>query len=467
MRAMAAVAEISARTGDAEGSRERASRQSAEEIKALKARDNSTNWIYLARIYVVLAVSICGAIYLDHLAMSGAIARWWSIPVTALAIVAVGASQHQFGGAVHEGTHYMLFANRKLNELASDWLAAFPILTTTFHFRLHHLAHHQFINDPERDPDISQLQDSDHWLDFPITHMEMVMKLLKQLWLPNLIRYTLTRARYSATGGGRHKSPYTIPDQPPSHWPLRIGLVFTVAAPAAIVPMTQNGNWMALYAVLPAMWAVTVAALVLLPEKYYMHTRLDRVISHKLTAIGRVTHLAVLFAFVSYAQLAGWAYGSAWSYFALLWVLPVFTTFPLFMILRQWVQHGNADRGRYTNTRVFLAGPMVRYAVFPWGMDYHLPHHMIASVPHYNLPKLHEALQRDPEYAEKGVIVEGYFGDHENERGNPTALGVLGPKYAPKQREAVFVDTAALEHADIVDAAGLQREVEASLSRDV
>ena len=226
--------------------------------------------------------------------------------------------------------------------------------------------------------------------------------------------------------------------------------------------MTINGNWLAFWAVLPAMWALVVAFLALLPQKYYMHTRLDRVISHKLTAIGRVTHLAILFAFVSYAQLMGWAWGAAWSYFALLWVLPVFTTFPLFMILRQWVQHGNADRGRYTNTRVFLAGPIVRYAVFPWGMDYHLPHHMIASVPHYNLPKLHEALLRDPEYREKGVIVEGYFGERENDRGNPTALGVLGAKYAPKHREAVFVDTAALEHADIVDADGLQREVDAS-----
>ena len=75
-----------------------------------------------------------------------------------------------------------------------------PIYTTTYHFRLHHLAHHQFVNDPERDPDISQLHESDHWLDFPITHVEMLWKLLKQLWLPNLFRYTITRARYSALG---------------------------------------------------------------------------------------------------------------------------------------------------------------------------------------------------------------------------------------------------------------------------
>ena len=456
------AAEAVARSREEGVSRERPARV-PEEVKVLKVRDNVTNWIYLARIYVVIAVSIAAAVYVDQAAMTSQIAWWWSIPATVLAIIAIGASQHQFGGAVHEGTHYMLFANRKLNELASDWLAAFPILTTTFHFRLHHLAHHQFVNDPERDPDISQLHDSDHWLDFPITHVDMVRKLLKQLWLPNLIRYTLTRARYSAFGGGGHRSPYRFPDQPPAVWPLRVGVLFAVGAPAAMVPMVIYGNWLALTVVLPAMWAVVVVILALLPNKYYLHTRLDRVISHRLTAIGRVTHLAILFAAVSAVQLMGW--GPAWTYFAILWVIPVFTTFPLFMILRQWVQHGNADRGRYTNTRVFLAGPLVRYAVFPWGMDYHLPHHMIASVPHYNLPKLHEALMRDPDYREKGVIVEGYFGEAENERGNPTALGVLGANYAPKRREAVYVDTAALEHADVVDAAGLAREVEESLRK--
>jgi fatty acid desaturase len=135
------------------------------------------------------------------------------------------------------------------------------------------------------------------------------------------------------------------------------------------------------------------------------------------------------------------------------------------MILRQWVQHGNADRGRYTNTRVFLAGPLVRYAVFPWGMDYHLPHHMMASVPHYNLKKLHEIMLRDPEYAERGVIVEGYFGHDDNAHGHPTAVGVLGPKHAPKTRAAVYVDNAAIADADIADAAGIAREVEASLRR--
>jgi len=461
---MAAVAEaeVSARTSEAEEGRERQSRQTSKEVQALKARDNLTNWIYLARIYVVIALAIAGAVWIDQAAMSGAIAWWWSIPATLAAIVVVGASQHQFGGAIHEGTHYMLFANRKLNELASDWLAAFPILTTTYHFRLHHLAHHQFVNDPERDPDVSQLHDSNHWLDFPITHVDMLLALLKQLWLPNLFRYTITRARYSALGKGA-RNPYDNPDKPGTKWPLRIGILFTVGAPAAIIPFVVQGNWLAVAIILPVMWAAVVAYLALIPESSYPQTRLDPVIPHRWTAVGRVTYLAIAYGAISAVQLAGW--GPAWAYFGLLWIVPVFTTFPLFMILRQWVQHGNADRGRYTNTRVFLAGPLVRYAVFPWGMDYHLPHHMIAAVPHFNLKQLHEVLQRDPQYREKGVIVEGYFGSGEGRNGRPTALGVLGGKWAPKTREAAWVDTDTLEHADVADPEGIAREVEASLRK--
>jgi fatty acid desaturase len=461
MGAHEAVAAVAVRSTHEEPPRGKTGRPLGEEVNALKARDNITNWLYLARIYVVIAASLVGAIWVIESARAGAISWWWTVPSTLAAIVAIGASQHQFGGAIHEGTHYMLFANRKLNELASDWLAAFPILTTTYHFRLHHLAHHQFVNDPERDPDISQLHESDHWLDFPITHVEMAWKILRQLWLPNLLRYTVTRARYSALGHGNN--PYTDPERRGTIRPLRAGLVFAVGAPLILVPLSIMGYGLAVAILLPLMWAAVVTILYTLPEHHYPRTRLAPVIPLRYTAMSRVTYLAILYGAVSAVQLAGW--GPAWGYFALLWLVPVFTTFPLFMILRQWVQHGNADRGRYTNTRVFLAGPLVRYAVFPWGMDYHLPHHMMASVPHYNLKKLHEAMLRDPEYRDKGVIVEGYFGHHENVHGHPTAMGVLGPKYAPKERSAVFVDSSAIAEADIADAAGIAREVEASLRK--
>jgi fatty acid desaturase len=442
--------------------RERPNPEAAGEIQALKARDNATNWAYLTRIYLVIAAAITGAIWVDSAAMTSQIAWWWSIPVTLLAIVVVGASQHQFGGAIHEGTHYMLFANRKLNEVASDWLAAFPIFTSTYHFRLHHLAHHQFVNDPERDPDFAQLQESGHWLDFPITHVEMLWALLKQLWLPNLIRYTIARARYSAVGAVHN--PYKDPDRLGSPWPLRVGILFAVGVPAVLITLIAVGDWRLAAAALGAAWAATVAYYALVPDARYPKTRLVPVISHRATAIGRITYMALLYGALSAVQFAGW--GSAWVYFGLLWMVPLFTTFPFFMILRQWVQHGNADRGRYTNTRVFLVGPLVRYAVFPFGMDYHLPHHLIAAVPHYRLHDLHKLLLRDPEYRDKGVIVEGYFAHSDGRGRRPTALEVLGEECAPKQRAAAYVDNAALECADVSNPDAIAREAAASLLKE-
>jgi len=436
----------------------RPQKEAATEIQALKVRDNTTNWLFLGRIYLVIAAAVAGAIWVISAASASQISWWWSVPATVLAIVAIGASQHQFGGAIHEGTHYILFANRKLNELASDWLAAFPILTSTYHFRLHHLAHHQFVNDPERDPDFAQLEESGHWLDFPITHVEMLWALLKQLWLPNLIRYTIARARYSALGAVHN--PYQDPERTGSGWPMRIGILFTFGVPIVLIYV---GDWRLAAAFLLSCWAAAVAYYAIIPEERFRNTRLVPVISHRATAIGRITHSGLIYGALSAIEFTGW--GAAWAYFGLLWVLPLFTTFPLFMILRQWVQHGNADRGRYTNTRVFLAGPLVRYAVFPFGMDYHLPHHMIASVPHYNLTRLHEILLRDPEYRKKGVIVEGYFGQGGAHGGRPTAIGVLGEKYAPKQREAAYVDESVLQYADVSDEAAIARESQLSLEK--
>jgi hypothetical protein len=289
----------------------------------------------------------------------------------------------------------------------------------------------------------------------------MLWALLKQLWPPNLFRYTITRARYSAMGGGHN--PYADPDHPGTRLHMRASILFAVGAPAVVIPLGVMDDWLAVAVLLPVMWAVVVTILWMLPDSAYPVTRLAPVTPIRWLGISRVTYLALLYGVLSAVQLAGW--GPAWGYFALLWLVPVFTAFPLFMILRQWVQHGNADRGRYTNTRVFLVGPLVRYAVFPFGMEYHLPHHLMASVPHYNLKRLHEILLRDPEYREKGVIVEGYFGDGEGAGGHPTALGVLGERWAPKTREEAYVDNATLEHAEVADAAGIAREVAASLRK--
>jgi hypothetical protein len=129
------------------------------------------------------------------------------------------------------------------------------------------------------------------------------------------------------------------------------------------------------------------------------------------------------------------------------------------MILREWVQHGNADRGRYTNSRVFLVDPLSRYAVLPLGMDYHLPHHLFVGVPHYKLKKLHQLLLGNPEYAKNCRIVDGWTG-HGGPNG-PSIMDVLGPKYAVNTAD-VHINEETIAAADINDRAGIEAQVAAS-----
>ncbi|MDQ8698055.1 fatty acid desaturase [Hyphomicrobium sp. LHD-15] len=422
----------------------------SEAVRDLKARDNTTNWLHLLQIYAVIAITIALAIEANEWIDEMGYGWGWIVAVNTMAALVLGAAQHQFGGAIHEGTHFLLFKNRKLNEVASDWLAAFPIYTSTYQFRLHHLAHHQFVNDPERDPDIAQLKESGHWLDFPVPSIELLWGFLKRLSPVKLFLFTVFRAKYSAVGFDEHA--YIDPAAQGSKWPLRVGILYAVAAPIATVELIRFVDARLGCAVLIASTIVAIAYLLLAPESAFTQTRLAPVISHRATMLSRVVYFAILYGTLTYLTVSGIA--PAWKYFNLYWVIPLFTSFPLFMMLRQWVQHGNADRGRYTNTRVFLTGPLVRYAVFPWGMDYHLPHHLMASVPHYNLKRLHELLLADPTYREKGVVLHGFFASSEG----PSALEALGPAHAPASRERAYVDNAALEYAELRDANGIARE---------
>lgn len=438
-----------------------------DEVRRLKARDNTTNLAYLARDYLIIAATVTAAILSFSAIEDAGLSWWWNVPVAFFAVLVLGASQHQLGGAIHEGTHYQLFADRNFNELASDWLAAFPIYTSTYAFRLHHLAHHQFVNDPERDPNFDQARDSGHWLDFPIAHIDLLIAIVKMLNPVRLVSYIVARARYSALGVDTN--PYADPSRKGTPWAIRVGVLFAVGMPFALIgllALARYGGFPSglMTALALGLLGVSAAAVSLyyrmLPEEQFPQSRINPVISHQSTAIGRIAFLTLLYGALTITEYVSGA--PAWGYYVLLWLLPLFTTFPMFMILREWLQHGNADRGRYTNSRIFLVNPIARYAVFPWGMDYHLPHHLYASVPHYKLKELHEFLLADPEYAEKGLVVEGW--SHRKKDGHPTIVDVLGPEYTP-QGNAAHVDDATLEHADVNDAAAIARHSAASASQ--
>lgn len=434
-----------------------------EKLHQLRQTDNFRNWLYLLRTYAVIAAAIGGAVWFYGFRAAADISFFWNVPVTLLAMASVGAAQHQLGTLVHEAVHHTLFRNRHLNDLVSDWLCSFPIFSSTYHYGLHHLAHHQFVNDPARDPDISQMQFSGHRLSFPILKQEFVEVLLRQLWLPNLFRYSLARVKYDSLG--TEHSPYLREDWEFSKVPERIGLCFLAVLIVALTGLTMHGDPTLMMAVPPFLWLAAVGALAALPERCFYQSKIRPLYSVRMLWIMRVTFFTALFGALAWGR---WATGQPWKiYFVLLWIVPLITFFPLYMVLRQIVQHGNADRGWLTNTRVFRCNFLVNYAVFPLGQDYHLPHHMFANVPHYRLKQLHEAMREYPEYREHATVVEGYLVPKHRPRKNPTVIDVLGPEHAPARAADVFIDNSVLEERRVEerDKAQLLREGEEEIKR--
>lgn len=410
-------------------------------LQALRQTDNWTNWFYLLRSYLFLSLVIGGTIWFYDCQMSSDISFWWNAPVTLVAIMLIGAGQHQLSGLAHEGVHHILFRNRKLNDLASDLLTMFPLFSSIHHYRLQHLAHHQFVNDPDRDPDISQLKTSGHWLNFPILKRAFVITLFKQLWIPRLIRFMRVRAAYNATG--TDKNPYLLKGKKPSKVAVRIGLLYIVSLIGTVIGLFYVRDPLLLAVVPAGMWAVISVIYWKLPGEKFHQSRVHPVVPLRYMTMLRLGYITVLF--TTLAELTLLTGHMAALYYVLLWLVPLFTSFSFFMILRQLVQHGNGDRGWLTNTRTFLVGPAIRFAVFPMGQDYHLPHHIFATIPHYRLHKLHEHLLTYEEYREHAVTVEGYFYPPHQPQVNPTVLDILGPEYAAKHTEEVHIDNTVME----------------------
>jgi len=391
------------------------------QVNVLRRPNNTTNWFYLAREYLYLVLVIALTIWFYHARAGWGLSAAWDVPISLVAIVLIGAGQHRLTTLGHEASHYMLFRHRLLNELVSDLLCMFPVWSTTHHYRVQHLAHHQYPNDPERDPDLTQMQASGHRFHFPMGPRRFVWEcVIKQaLWLPSLVRYVRMRARYAATGGGT--GPYETKG-PRSKVLILVGLLYLGTLAGVLATLVHADN-VALLTWLPAAMLIVVCAFyVLVPNRLYRHTNLKPDVPPRWQTLLRMTYLSGLF--TGLAWLSVWT-GEPWGlYYLVLWLVPLATSFAFFMLMRQVVQHGNAGRDRFGNTRIFEVSRLIRFAVFPLGMDYHLPHHLFPMVPHYRLRALHALLMQTPEYRKQACMVEGYFW-HRDPPAHPTVLELM------------------------------------------
>jgi fatty acid desaturase len=391
------------------------------QVNALRRIDNVTNWYYLAREYLFVGCVIGGTIALYETCFTSAWSLLWAIPVTLLANLCVGATQHRLATFTHEAAHYMLFRNRLLNEFVSEWFCMLPLLGGTHSYRVQHIGHHQYPNDPDLDPDWAQLRLSGHRFKFPMTTGQFLWHcFFKQfLWWPNLLRYVLVRASFQVDMGN---GPYRMKRK--TALPIRLlGLGYHLAMVGVLFTCVWTEDAMLMSWLPWTLFGAALAAVVVAPERWYAEYSVRCDISTRCQTALRFTFNTLVLNGIAWLTLT---IGSPWwLYYFLLWLSPLGTSFAFYMILRQIVQHGNADRERFTNTRIFLVHPLIRLAVFPIGNDFHLPHHLFTMVPHYNLQKLHELLMQTQPYHDECTIVPGYFLHDNQPQQHPTVLDLM------------------------------------------
>lgn len=195
-----------------------------EELRAL-SRVNpliSTGHILLEWTAVVLAATLC------H--------HFWNPVLYVLTVAFIGARQHALLILMHDGTHYRLFRNRRVNDWVTEVLLAWPHLVTMRSYRENHLAHHNYVN-TEKDPDWSRKKDNPEW-HFPQSAWSLLNTLLRDLvgiGGINLIR--LASSLSSAAPA-------------PSKTFVRLRLAFYVAVIGTLIG-TSCGRALVLYWVVP------------------------------------------------------------------------------------------------------------------------------------------------------------------------------------------------------------------------
>ncbi|MDJ0787012.1 MAG: fatty acid desaturase family protein [Myxococcota bacterium] len=129
-------------------------------------------------------------------------------------------------------------------------------------------------------------------------------------------------------------------------------------------------------------------------------------------AIGVLVTNAVLFGIL-------WLAGAPWLY--LLWVGAWLTTNTLVTRIRSIAEHAltpdAADPLR--NTRTTLANPLERLFIAPNAVNYHLEHHLLMTVPHYHLKRMHHML-REKGILEDACVARGYRGILRNAASKPS-----------------------------------------------
>ncbi len=91
--------------------------------------------------------------------------RFWHPMLYVFAVAFIASRQHALLVLMHDGVHYRLLRNRRLNDWMSEVVLAWPHLVAARQYRKNHFAHHRHLNTAE-DPDLMRRKGDPVWM-FP------------------------------------------------------------------------------------------------------------------------------------------------------------------------------------------------------------------------------------------------------------------------------------------------------------
>ena len=99
-----------------------------------------------------------------------------------------------------------------------------------------------------------------------------------------------------------------------------------------------------------------------------------------------------------------------WKLLLLYWIAPLMTVFLAIRYIRNVAEHYAVEHEHVLNeSRTVLANPFELWLIAPWGLNYHLEHHLFPGVPCFRLAELHRLLMTREPFPQIAHVTHGYF----------------------------------------------------------
>jgi fatty acid desaturase len=100
-----------------------------------------------------------------------------------------------------------------------------------------------------------------------------------------------------------------------------------------------------------------------------------------------------------------------WKLLLLYWMVPLMTVFLGIRYVRNVAEHYAVEHESIlSESRTVVAPFWQLWLIAPWGLNYHLEHHLFPGVPCFRLAELHRLLMTRKPFPQIAHITHGYFG---------------------------------------------------------